>query len=43
MMKWRGKELPPNKRERLREDIRKGLESGEPTPWNAEEIKREGK
>jgi antitoxin ParD1/3/4 len=24
----------------LRQDIREGLESGEPTPWDAEEIKR---
>ena len=27
--------------EHLRQDIREGLESGEPLPWNPEEIKRE--
>ncbi len=31
------------KLERLRQDIREGLESGEPTPWDVEEIKREGR
>jgi len=31
------------KLERLRQDIRDGLASGEPTPWDAEEIKREGR
>lgn len=31
------------KLEQLRRDIREGLESGEPTPWDAEEIKREGR
>lgn len=31
------------KLEQLREDIRDGLNSGEPTPWEAEEIKREGR
>jgi len=29
--------------EELRKDIRDGLNSGEPTPWDAEEIKREGR
>ena len=29
--------------EQLRQDIREGLESGEPTPWDAEEIKQEGR
>jgi len=28
---------------RLRQDIRDGLNSGDPTPWNPEEIKREGR
>ncbi len=27
----------------LRQDIRDGLNSGDPTPWNPEEIKREGR
>jgi len=27
----------------LRQDIREGLDSGEPTPWDAEAIKREGR
>jgi antitoxin ParD1/3/4 len=31
------------KLEQLRQDIREGLSSGEPTPWNPEEIKREGR
>jgi antitoxin ParD1/3/4 len=31
------------KLEQLRQDIREGLASGEPTPWDAEEIKREGR
>ena len=31
------------KLEHLRRDIREGLESGEPTPWDPEEIKREGR
>ncbi|MEN6437485.1 MAG: type II toxin-antitoxin system ParD family antitoxin [Syntrophobacter sp.] len=31
------------KLEQLRRDIREGLESGESTPWDAEEIKREGR
>ncbi len=31
------------KLEQLRQDIRDGLNSGEPTPWNPEEIKREGR
>ena len=31
------------KLEWLRQDIRDGLASGEPTPWDAEEIKREGR
>lgn len=31
------------KLEHLRQDIRDGLNSGEPTPWNAEEIKQEGR
>ena len=31
------------KLEQLRQDIREGLNSGEPTPWDAEEIKREGR
>lgn len=29
--------------EQLRQDIREGLESGESMPWDAEEIKREGR
>jgi antitoxin ParD1/3/4 len=29
--------------EQLRQDIRAGLDSGEPTPWDAEEVKREGR
>ena len=31
------------KLEQLRQDIREGLDSGEPTPWDPEEIKREGR
>ena len=31
------------KLEQLRQDIREGLNSGEPTPWNPEEIKLEGR
>lgn len=31
------------KLEQLRQDIREGLNSGEPTPWDPEEIKREGR
>lgn len=31
------------KLEQLRQDIRDGLNSGEPTPWSAEEIKRDGR
>jgi antitoxin ParD1/3/4 len=31
------------KLEQLRQDIRAGLNSGEPTPWDPEEIKREGR
>lgn len=31
------------KLEQLRHDIRQGLESGEPTPWNPDEIKKEGR
>jgi antitoxin ParD1/3/4 len=31
------------KLEQLRQDIQNGLESGDPTPWNAEEIKRAGR
>ena len=31
------------KLEQLRQDIRDGLNSSEPTPWDAEEIKREGR
>ncbi|MGV8075351.1 MAG: type II toxin-antitoxin system ParD family antitoxin [Syntrophobacteraceae bacterium] len=27
----------------LRQDIREGLTSGDPTPWNPEEIKTEGR
>jgi antitoxin ParD1/3/4 len=29
--------------EQLRQDIREGLNSGEPTPWDPEEIKKEGR
>lgn len=31
------------KLEQLRQDIREGLNSGQPTPWDSEEIKREGR
>ena len=31
------------KLEQLRQDLRDGLDSGEPTPWDPEEIKREGR
>ena len=31
------------KLEQLRQDIRDGLSSGEPMPWNPEEIKQEGR
>ncbi len=31
------------KLEQLRQDIHAGLNSGEPTPWDPEEIKREGR
>ena len=31
------------KLEQLRQDIQNGLESGDPTPWNAEEIKQAGR
>lgn len=31
------------KLEQLRQDIRNGLNSGEPTQWNPEEIKRDGR
>ncbi|MFZ4700067.1 MAG: type II toxin-antitoxin system ParD family antitoxin [Candidatus Methylumidiphilus sp.] len=36
-------QLRAAKIEQLRQDIREGLESGEPTPWDAEEIKQEGR
>jgi antitoxin ParD1/3/4 len=29
--------------DQLRQDIRDGLASGEPTPWNPDEIKKEGR
>jgi len=29
--------------DRLRQDIREGLNSGAPTPWDPEEIKQEGR
>ncbi|HMW86148.1 MAG: type II toxin-antitoxin system ParD family antitoxin [Candidatus Competibacter sp.] len=31
------------KLEQLRQDLRDGLDSREPTPWDGEEIKREGR
>ncbi len=31
------------KLEQLRQDIREGLASGDPTPWNSDEIKKEGR
>jgi antitoxin ParD1/3/4 len=36
-------QLRAAKLEQLRQDIREGLDSGEPTPWDADEIKREGR
>lgn len=36
-------QLRAAKLEQLRQDIREGLNSGQPTPWDAEEIKREGR
>lgn len=36
-------QLRAAKLEQLRQDIREGLNSGKPTPWDAEEIKREGR
>jgi antitoxin ParD1/3/4 len=31
------------KLEQLRQDIRDGMESGDPTPWDAEQIKKAGR
>jgi antitoxin ParD1/3/4 len=31
------------KLEQLRQDIQNGIESGDPTPWNVEEIKQAGR
>jgi antitoxin ParD1/3/4 len=31
------------KLDRLRQDIREGLSSGDPTPWDPDEIKKEGR
>ena len=31
------------KLDQLRQDIREGLTSGDPTPWNPDEIKKEGR
>ncbi|MCU0574920.1 MAG: type II toxin-antitoxin system ParD family antitoxin [Syntrophobacteraceae bacterium] len=31
------------KLEQLKQDIREGLDSGDPTPWSPEEIKKEGR
>jgi antitoxin ParD1/3/4 len=31
------------KLEQLRQEIQNGIDSGEPTPWNAEEIKQAGR
>ena len=31
------------KLDQLRQDIRDGLASGDPTPWNPDEIKKEGR
>ena len=31
------------KLDQLRQDIREGLASGDPTPWNPDEIKKEGR
>lgn len=36
-------QLRAAKLEQLRQDIREGLNSGKPTPWDVEEIKREGR
>ena len=36
-------QLHAAKLEQLRQDIREGLESGESTPWDADEIKQEGR
>ncbi|PZN68760.1 MAG: type II toxin-antitoxin system ParD family antitoxin [Candidatus Methylumidiphilus alinenensis] len=36
-------QLRAAKLEQLRQDIREGLESGESTPWDADEIKQEGR
>ncbi len=36
-------QLRAAKLDQLRQDIREGLESGEATPWDAEEIKREAR
>ena len=36
-------QLLATKLEQLRQDIREGLESGESMPWDAEEIKQEGR
>ena len=36
-------EIRAAKLNRLRNDINEGLESGESTPWNAEEIKQAGR
>ena len=36
-------QLSAAKLEQLRQDIREGLESGEPTLWDADEIKQEGR
>ena len=36
-------QLRAAKLEQLRQDIREGLESWESTPWDAEEIKQEGR
>ena len=36
-------QLRAAKLEQLRQDIHEGLESGESTPWDADEIKQEGR
>ena len=36
-------QLRAAKLDQLRQDIREGLESGESTPWDADEIKQEGR
>ena len=36
-------QLRAAKLEQLRQDIREGLESGESTPWDADELKQEGR